>query len=436
MGPKSKRWRERFKRSVLTSTHDDFSPVIERGQGVNVMDVDGNRFIETNSQVGIASLGHNHPEIIKALKEYLEELRDDCLDVKIFGKSTTIIGSDYVHPLMVELAEELIKITPGSHPKKVGFKSGGGEAIDSCVKFLRKVRPERPFFVSFIGGFHGRVGSALQLTCSKYVQIDGYERSGYFTHIPFNGGLDYLKELIGCKFRGDQINAVFIEFVQGEGGIVPAYPSWVEKLVDFCKEYDIKIVDDEIQTGLGRTGKMWACEYCGVVPDILVTSKALGAGMAIAAFVVNDALVNENLVSGWDSETYYAPPWACVAALATIKTIEKENLVENACNIGKIIEQRLRNFETGFSFSPYLKIRGVGLMWGLEFRLRNNQPDSESRDRFLKKAVDEGLLVLGAGRGIPPKNPSVRFLLPLVITENEVNVVMDKIEKIISRMYS
>lgn len=419
MGSKSREWRKRFEKSVLPSTHDDFSPVIVGGKRIYITDVDGNSLIETNSQVGIASLGHNHPAVIKALVEYLTDPKNNL---------TAVIGSDYIHPNMVRLAEELIRITPGSHQKMVGFKAGGGEAIDSCVKFLKTTRPERPFFVSFIGGFHGRVSSALQLTCSKYVQIDGYERSGYFVHIPFNGGLDYLKELIGCKFRGDQINAVFLEFVQGEGGIVPADPIWIAELIDFCKEYDIKVVDDEIQTGLGRTGKMWACQYYGIVPDILVTSKALGGGLPIAAFIVDAEMINDNLEKGWDSETFYAPPLSCVAALATIEAIEKENMVGNAAKIGEILGWRLKKIAN--KFPQYFKIRGLGLMWGLEFIL-NGKPDQVSRDKFLKRAVEEGLLVMGAGRGIPTKNPSVRFMPPLCITKDEINMVMNKVEKIL-----
>jgi len=419
MGPKSREWRKLFEECILPSTHDDFSPVIVGGKGIHVTDIDGESLIETNSQVGIASLGHNHPMIINALMEYLTDSKNNL---------TAVIGSDYIHPKMVELSKELIRITPGSHPKRVGFKAGGGEAIDSCVKFLKTVRPERPFFVSFIGAFHGRVGSALQLTCSKYTQIDGYERSGYFVHIPFNGGLGYLRELIGCKFRGDQINAIFIEFVQGEGGIVPADPAWIKELMEFCKEYDIKIVADEIQTGLGRTGKMWACEHYGVIPDILVTSKALGGGLPIAAFVVDARMINENLHSGWDSETFYASPLACVAALATIKVIEKEKLVANVRWVGEILGQRLRVFEK--RFPQYFKVRGLGLMWGLEFML-NGKPDQASRDKFLKEAVEEGLLVMGAGRGKPAKNPVVRFLFPLCITKEEIDMVMDKVEKIL-----
>jgi 4-aminobutyrate aminotransferase-like enzyme len=198
--------------------------------------------------------------------------------------------------------------------------------------------------------------------------------------------------------------------------------------MEFCKEYDIKIVADEIQTGLGRTGKMWACEHYGVIPDILVTSKALGGGLPIAAFVVDARMINENLHSGWDSETFYASPLACVAALATIKVIEKEKLVANVRWVGEILGQRLRVFEK--RFPQYFKVRGLGLMWGLEFML-NGKPDQASRDKFLKEAVEEGLLVMGAGRGKPAKNPVVRFLFPLCITKEEIDMVMDKVEKIL-----
>ncbi|MDO8676254.1 MAG: aminotransferase class III-fold pyridoxal phosphate-dependent enzyme [Candidatus Azambacteria bacterium] len=424
MGPKSKELRARFEESVLVSTHDNCSPVIVAGNGIYVWDVDGNKYVDMNSQVGISSIGQRNPTVMKDIRDYYAEPKtvED-------GNITACIGSDYIHPMMIKLAEELKRITPGNFPKKVGFKAGGGEAVDSSVKFLKKVRPERPFFVSFVGAFHGRVGSALQLTCSKYAQKDGYERSGYFIKAPYNTDFNYLRGLIGCEFRGDQINAIFLEFVQGEGGIVPAHPTWIAKLVEFCNYHDIRIVDDEIQAGLGRTGKMWACEHYGVVPDILVTSKALGFGSAISAFVVNAEMINDNIVKGWDSETFYAPPDACVKALSTIKVIEKENLVSNAYKMGEILGQRLHN--AAFHRSRYYKIRGLGLMWGLEF---TDQFCQETRDLFVANALKEGLLFMGAGRGIPAKNPTVRFMPPLCITESELNAVMDKVEKILSQI--
>ena len=428
MDQKSIELRDRFEESILVSTHDDCSPAIVAGNGIYVWDVDGHKYVDMSSQVGIASLGQRHPTVMRDIRNYYAEplMVED-------GELTACIGSDFIHPLMVELAEELKRITPGNYPKKVGFKAGGGEAVDSCVKFLKKVSPERPFFISFIGAFHGRVGSAQQLTCSKYIQKDGYERSGYFIKVPFNTDFDYLRKLIGCEFRGEQINAVFLEFVQGEGGIIPADLDWITKLMDLCQEYDITVVDDEIQTGLGRTGKMWACEHYRLIPDILVTSKALGFGSAIAAFVVDANLIGKNLVKGWDSETFYAPPDACLKALATIRVIEKENLVANAENIGEILGKRLKVFES--LYPQHYKTRGLGLMWGLEFSL-NGRPDDKTRDEFIHQALDEGLLFIKAGQGKPEKNPTVRFMPPLCISEKQLNEVMDKVEKIIFEITS
>jgi len=422
MGPKSMALRARFEKSMLLSTHDEVSPAITDGKGIYVWGADGEKYVDMSSQVGISSIGQRHQVVMKAVRDYYDEMEEKN------GGLTACIGSDYIHPLMVELAEELKRITPGNHPKKVGFKAGGGEAIDSSVKFCKKVRPERPFFVSFIGAFHGRNGSALQATCSKYVQKDGYERSGYFVKSRYNTDLDYLRELIGCEFSGDQINAVILEFVQGEGGIVPADPKWIAELVDFCKKYDIKVIDDEIQTGLGRTGKMWACDHYGVIPDILVTSKALGFGSAISAFVVNAEMINDNLVKGWDSETFYAPPDACVKALATIGAIEKEKLVANANKMGEILGQRLKAVAN--KFPQYYKVRGLGLMWGLEFSLYGH-PDTRTRDNFICWALDEGLLFIRAGRGNPEKNPSVRFMPPLCINKEQLTEVMDKVREIL-----
>ena len=429
MGPKSAEWMKRYQESTLPSTVDEKFPVIMRGERIYVKDVDGNLYVDMNSQVGIASIGHRHPTVIRALREYLADLGG------YDGNLLAIIGSDYVHPLMVELAEELKRITPGGFVKKVGFASSGARAISSAVKFLQRARPERPHFISFIGAFHGRVGPAMQLTCSKYIQKDGYEKLGNFYKVPY-ANVVAIRELIGPEFAGNQINAIVLEMVQGEGGNVPADPLDIKDIKELCAEYDIKLIVDEIQTGLGRTGKMWACEHYNLVPDILVTSKALASGSAIAAYIARTGMLrdreSEILPLGWDSETFYAPPLACAMALATIRAIESQGLVENAAAMGKIMGKRLKAIER---MSTRHKARGLGLMWGLEFTRENGNPDPKSRNEFIYKALDEGLLFMGSGRGIPAKNPTVRFMPPLCITEKEIHTVMDKVVKILSNSH-
>jgi 4-aminobutyrate aminotransferase len=426
MGPKNAEWMKRYKESMLPSTVDEKFPVIVSGKGIHVKDVDGNLYVDMNSQVGIGSIGHCNPTVMRALRRYIAEPEGEY-----DGNLLAIIGSDYVHPLMVELAENLKRITPGDGVKKVGFASSGARAISSAVKLLQRARPERPYFFSFTGAIHGRIGPALQLTCSKYVQKDGYERLGNFYKARYIDTA-FIRELVGTEMAGNRINGIVLEMVQGEGGNVPANPNEVEMLKELCAEYNIKLIVDEIQTGLGRTGKMWACEHYGLVPDILVTSKALASGSAIAAYIANDQLLGgreeEILTLGWDSETFYAPPLACTMALATIWAIEKDELVKNAALMGDLMGTRLNAIERK---SDRHKARGLGLMWGLEFTLPNGLPDPKSRNEFVYKALDEGLLFMGSGRGIPAKNPTVRFMPPLPIIRNELDEVMDEVENIL-----
>lgn len=440
MGLKNDALLARCKRIMLPSTVNPAFPPLVSGKGIYVYDNDGKPYIDMNSQVGIASIGHRNPTVMQAIRGYLEDKINIGTNFApdLRGGLMAIIGSDYVHELEVELCEKLAEITPGRGEKKVWLDVGGAQAVSSAVHFLQHVREDRPFFISFYGSFHGRDDAALQLTCSKYPQKGHMPRSGNFLKAPFID-VDYIRNyIIGSECHGNQINAVVIEPVQGEGGIEPADPIAVVKLKELCDEFDIKIVADEIQTGLGRTGKMWACmHYPKLEPDILVTSKSLGSGLPIAAFIVNtfyfiseDMSAINKLSNGWDSLTFMGPPLSCVAALATIKAIVDGNLVENAYARGEQMDCRLRHIVNKARKMGYnLKHRGLGLMQGLEFRTPDNQPDAKNRDLFVERALDNGLLFMGAGRGKPEENPTVRVMPPMCITEAEINMVMDKVEQ-------
>ena len=220
-----------------------------------------------------------------------------------------------------------------------------------------------------------------------------------------------------------------MEFIQGEGGIEVPFGPAVKELIGFCHKHDIMIVDDEIQTGLGRTGKMWACQHFGVEPDILVTIKSLGSGLPISATIVRESILGgrekELLPLGWHSLTFMGAPFCCTAALATLDVIEKEKLVENAESVGKHLGWRLRKISHTCETLRLIP-KGLGLMWGLEFKWLDNKPNPALKNKVIELALKRGLLLIGAGH--PDKNPTIRLMPPLCVTKEQVDEAMNILE--------
>lgn len=409
----------RRRKVMLPSTIDEDSRiVIDGANGCFINDVNGKSYLDFTSQVGMANVGHCHPKVVEAVQRQA-------------GKLMTCIGSDFDHELQVQLCEELIKITPGDFPKKAWLDVGGAEGIIAAVEYLLHTRPERQVFIAFRGGFHGRKGYAKDLSCSKAVQKKGYRPSLKVFHFPYMD-IKAIQDCFGRDFDPEDVNAVVLEFIQGEGGINPAPPQKVKELVKLCEAYDIKIVDDEIQTGLGRTGKMWACEHYHVAPDILVTSKSLGSGLPISATVVPQVEFAEKklLPLGWHSLTFMGSPICCAAALATLKVIQDENLASNAWGMGNYFRENLYTILKGWGTADRRGfLKGVGLMTGIEFQKASfiSEPDTERRDKFISLAFDEGLLLIGCGH--PNINPTVRFLPPLCIDKSTMDLALGTIKR-------
>lgn len=424
---------KRHQKVMAMTTHNPDLPVsVEKGKGIYIWDVDGNKYIDCFSQVGIADIGHCHSKVVEAIK---------CQA----GKLMACIGTDVYNTAQIEAAEELAKITSKSFSQRywrVYFCSSGGEANNAAIKLLLDRRPQRKKFISFLGAFHGRLGYALDVSSSKSLHKRDFPKALDVIHLPYpdcnhcayeknQSDCNQLcihfieKEYLGRFCDSEEINGVIIEPIQGEGGIIIPNDLAIRKLYKLCQKYEWAIIDDEVQTGLGRTGKMFAIEHFGIVPDIICLAKKLGSGVPIGAIVFPQLW--DFRKSGRHSTTFGGGPLGWAAAKATLKVLVEENLVENAAEMGAYFLEKLKKLQNCY---PYLigDVRGSGLIIGVEFIFnKKNMPNSALRDAVLREGLNNGLLLLGAGH--PEKNPSIRFLPPLTATKDDMDKILFSFEK-------
>ena len=421
-GPRAKKVIEEHSVFVATTTHDpkNLPLVIERGEGVWLMDVDGNVYLDFASGVSASNLGYGHPVVKKAVLQQLEKIAHAA-------------GTDFFNPVQVELAKKLTSIAPGDFEKKVFFSNSGTESIEAAIK-LARFSTRRKYFISFIGGFHGRTMGSLSLTASKPIHkknyfptmpgvihvpypnpyrnpwgIDGYERPDELVNrvIEF---VDYwvFQHLV----EPSEVAAIFFEPIQGEGGYVVPPRNFFKELKKLANKYGILLVDDEVQMGLGRAGKMFAIEHFNTVPDIITLAKSLGGGvMPIGATIFRKELDFE---PGAHSNTFGGHPLACAAALATIEEIEK--LLPHVQELEKLFRDELTELKDGIDAVG--DVRGMGLAWGVEFvkDRKTKEHDTKTRDRVLYEALRRGLVMLGCGKS------AVRLIPPLIITEEQAKI--------------
>ncbi len=415
-GPKAKRIIDIDTRYLATSTKT--SPIaVESAKGSTVRDVDGNTYIDFTSGVSVLNLGHSHPEVIKAVKAQSERFLH-------------FAGTDFYYEVQSRLASELCRICQGKSDKRVFFSNSGTEAIEAAIK-LARWSTERKQFISFIGCFHGRTMGSLSLTASKPVQ-----RGRFFpvvpgvSHIPFAYcyrcpyHLEYPSCGIWCAkvleevyldsfLPAEEVAALFLEPVQGEGGYIVPPPEFVKIIARTLKKHSILLVDDEIQAGMGRTGKMWGIEHYGVVPDVICTAKSLGSGIPIGATVFDKKL--DFGVEGAHSNTFGGNPIACAAALATLDAMEKEGVVEQAAKKGLYMSKRLDELKEEHEIIG--DVRGIGMMQATEFvkDRKTREHAKEARDRIVQVALRKGLILLGCGKS------AMRYIPPLTITTEEID---------------
>jgi 4-aminobutyrate aminotransferase len=423
-GPRARAIIERDASVVSPSYTRGYPLVAETGEGAIVQDVDGNRFLDFNAGIAVVAAGHCHPRVVEAIQKQAARL-------------IHMSGTDFYYEEMVALAEKLAQIAPGDVPRRVSFGNSGAEAVEGAIK-LARWSTKRDKIIAFFGSFHGRTLGALSLTARKAVQragfgplLPGVVHALYPNcyRCPFGQkeetcAVECVRHIEDVLLKtvapAQETAAIVVEPVQGEGGYVVPPKKFFDELTRVARENGILLVCDEVQSGMGRTGKMWASEHFDCVPDILAVAKGIASGMPLGATVARADLMT--WPPGAHASTFGGNPVACAAALATIALLE-EGLVENAARMGQHLRGRMRDWPARF---PNVgQVRGLGLMIGIELvrdqATRERAP--EIRDRVVDLAFERGLLVLGAG------DCSIRLCPPLVITRDQCDFAIETLEE-------
>jgi 4-aminobutyrate aminotransferase len=428
-GPRATELIERDTQVLSPSYTRCYPLVAARGEGAMIEDVDGNRFLDFNAGIAVASTGHCHPKVVEAIEEQSKRL-------------IHMSGTDFYYENMVQLAEKLAAIAPGGGPHRVYFGNSGTEAIEAAMK-LARYHTGRDKFIAFTGAFHGRTLGALSLTGSKVVQRKGFGPlvPGVFhAHFPdpyrrpegvtadeyaLNCVRFIEDELFRTIVPAEEVAGIVAEPIQGEGGYLVPPRVFLEELRRLADRHGILLIFDEVQCGMGRTGKMWAADHFGVVPDIFTTAKGIASGMPLSAMIARAEIMN--WPPGAHASTFGGNPVAVAAALATIQLLEDE-LIANAALIGDHILDRMRDWPKRF---PHVgDVRGLGLMIGVELvrDQHGKERAPELRDSIQNAAFERGLLVLGAGRN------TIRLCPPLMITRDQADFAIDTLEECIKQV--
>lgn len=385
-----------------------------------IKDVDGNVFLDFAAGIAVCSTGHSHPELVKVIHEQAQKL-------------IHISGTDFYVPNLVELAKKLCEITPGTFPKKVYFGNSGAEAIEAAMK-LARWHTRRKNFIAFYGCFHGRTFGALSLTSSKTIQrrnfgpfVPGAYHTpyAYCYRCPIN--LSYPSCEIACAqfiektlfktvVEPESVAAIVVEPIQGEGGYVVPPKEFFQVLTEIADRHGILIIADEVQSGMGRTGKFWASEHFDFVPDILATAKGIASGLPLSAIIAREDLMD--WTPGAHASTFGGNPISCAAALKTIELIE-DGLMDNARVQGEYLGQALARLRDKYAVIG--DARGLGLMRAIEIIKPRAVKDTKNkglRDQIIQEAFHRGLILLGCGEN------SVRFCPPLVIDREQIDCAM------------
>ncbi len=400
-----------------------FKLVAERGEGVWVEDVDGNVFLDCNAGVAVCSTGHCHPEIVQAIQKQAAELIHMC-------------GTDYYYRHMPQLAQKLDQIVPVPSPTRTHFANSGTEAVETALK-LAMHATGREKFIAFFNSFHGRTLGSLSLTSSKVAQRKGFKRQALdVVHVPYpneyrnpfsaedcegegpgRGALNWIeKRLFKTTTPPEEVAGIVVEAVQGEGGYVPAPKSFLHGLRRICDEHGILLIVDEVQSGMGRTGKMFACEHYDLKPDIVTIAKGIGSGLPIGATVARADIMDWK--PGAHASTFGGNPVCIASALKTIELLERE-LVSNSAAVGDYLKTGLLKLKGKYECVG--DVRGMGLMLGVEFvkDRTSKEEDAELRDRVEVNCFERGLVLLGCGTN------SIRWSPPLILTRENVDVALE-----------
>jgi len=419
-GPKAQALIARDRPVTTPSYPRDYPFVMAKGRGAEAWDVDGNRFLDFMSGIGVASTGHAHPKVVQAIKD----AADDFLH----------ISSDYWHERMTRLAERINQLDPMREPVQVLVCQSGTESVEGALKLARYVTG-RPRFIGFLGGFHGRTMGALAFTSSKVTQ-----QAGFFptmpgvTHVPYpnpyrplfagadqgRAVLDYIEMLFQSNLPAAEVAAIVVEPIQGEGGYLVPPDSFLPGLRALCDRHGILLIFDEVQCGIGRSGRMFASQHWGVAPDIMTLAKGLASGLPMGLVVARRPIM-EKWKRGAHGNTFGGNPLCCAAALATLELVESE-YAANAASVGEYFIGRLRELQQRF---PAIgEVRGKGLMIGMELvkDRTTRAPAKALCEAVLTRAFHNGLLLLSCGQS------TVRFIPPLMINRAHVDEAMTLLE--------
>jgi 4-aminobutyrate aminotransferase len=424
-GPKAKAAVEADTRFISPSYTRSYPLVAKRGRGVRVEDVDGNEFLDFAAGIAVVSTGHCHPEVVAAIQRQAAEL-------------IHISGTDFYNEPLTDLAVQLSSVAPMPGPHKFFYGNSGAEAIECALK-LARYHTGRQQIISFFGAFHGRTMGALSLTASKPQQKRRFAPLvPGVTHIRFpnvyrEGITDpkeqeafslscarYIEEkLFKTVLAPEEVAAIFVEPIQGEGGYVVAPANFLRELRAICDRYGILLVADEVQSGAGRTGKWWAIEHSGVEPDMVCMAKGIASGMPLGICMTRAEIMD--WVPGSHASTFGGNPVSIASALATIEILKREGMA-NAARVGAVMMERLKGWKD--SHPSVGDVRGRGLMIGIELvkDKATREPAAAQRNRVETLAFERGLMVLGCGEN------SIRLCPPLIVSEEEAMVALDILE--------
>jgi len=427
-GPKARAIVEADDRWISPSYTRSYPLVAKRGRGTRIEDVDGNQFLDFAAGIAVTSTGHCHPEVVKAIQQQAGEL-------------IHMSGTDFYYEGMVTLAERLSAVAPMPGPHRFYYGNSGAEAVECALK-LARYHTGRQNIIAFLGAFHGRTMGALSLTGSKPQQkrrfaplVPGVHHVRYpYTYRGTTGGAEeqeafaldcarYIEDkLFKTILPPEEVAAIILEPIQGEGGYVVAPDNFLQEIRRICDRHGILLIVDEVQSGAGRTGKWWAIEHSGVQPDIVCIAKGIASGMPLGICMTRAEIMN--WVPGSHASTFGGNPVCIAAALATLDILEREGM-KNAATVGEKMLERLRPW---VAKHPNLgEVRGRGLMIGIEIvkDQKSRTPAGPLRDKIVDLAFERGLLILGCGE------TSIRLCPPLIVNQQEAGIALDILEECI-----
>ncbi len=426
-GTLAQQWIARDQTVISPSYTRQYPLVVESAKGVWVTDVDGYRFLDFTSGIAVTATGHCHPKVVTAITKQARRL-------------IHLSGTDFYYPQEILLGERLAALAPGREAKKLFLTNSGTEATEAAMK-LARYRSRRPYYIAFLGGFHGRSLGALSLTASKTVHRKGFSPLlPSVIHAPYPNpyrppvgvsseacdrhALHWIREV---AFRHlvspEEVAAIFVEPIQGEGGYIVPPARFLPELSALAREFGILLVADEIQTGMGRTGKMFACDHVGVVPDILTVAKGIASGLPLGAMIARADQMDWE--PGAHANTFGGNPIACQAALATLDLLAG-GLIRNAERVGNQMLNRLRSMQKQYRLMG--DVRGMGLMIGVEC-VRDRETKEMAiteRNQIIQRCFERGLLILGCGQNV------IRFAPPLTLRHREAEQGLDIFESVLA----